>query len=40
MIVASLDVSVENEIQPLYENLLTFINVNSPIDLEKLIDVY
>lgn len=33
-------ISVENDIQPLDENLLTFINVNSPIDIEKLLEVY
>ena len=33
-------ISVDDDIQPLDNNLLTFINVNSPIDLEKLLEVY
>ncbi len=33
-------ISVDDDIQPLDNNYLTFINVNSPIDLEKLLAVY
>ena len=33
-------ISVDDAIQPLDNNFLTFINVNSPIDLEKLVAVY
>ena len=33
-------ISVDDDIQPLDNNFLTFINVNSPIDLEKLLEVY
>jgi len=33
-------ISVDNDIQPLDNNFLTFINVNSPIDIEKLLEMY
>lgn len=33
-------ISVDDDIQPLDNNYLTFINVNSPIDLEKLLEMY
>ncbi|MFX1238195.1 MAG: molybdenum cofactor guanylyltransferase [Promethearchaeota archaeon] len=33
-------ISIEELIQPLDQNLLTFINVNHPIDLEKLLEQY
>ena len=33
-------VSIEYDIKPLDENLITFINVNGPIDIEKLMDIY
>ncbi|MHA1525726.1 MAG: molybdenum cofactor guanylyltransferase [Promethearchaeota archaeon] len=33
-------ISVDDDIQPLDNNFLTFINVNSPIDLEKLFEMY
>ena len=33
-------ISIETELKPLDENLQTFININNPIDIEKLMDVY
>ena len=33
-------VPIEYDIKPLDENLITFINVNGPIDIEKLMEIY
>jgi len=33
-------VPIEYEIQPLDKNLITFINVNGPIDIDKLMEIY
>jgi len=33
-------IPIEYEIKPLDENLITFINVNGPIDIEKLMEIY
>jgi molybdopterin-guanine dinucleotide biosynthesis protein A len=33
-------ISVENSIQPLDEKLVSFININGPIDIEKLMKIY
>ncbi len=33
-------VPIEYDIQPLDENLITFINVNGPIDIQKLMEIY
>jgi molybdopterin-guanine dinucleotide biosynthesis protein A len=33
-------VPIEYDIQPLDENLITFINVNGPIDIKKLMEIY
>ncbi len=33
-------ISIEKEIQPLDKKLLTFININSTVDIEKLLEIY
>ncbi|MFX1392683.1 MAG: molybdenum cofactor guanylyltransferase [Promethearchaeota archaeon] len=33
-------ISIENEIKPLDTNFVSFININGPIDIEKLMEVY
>ena len=33
-------VPIEYDIKPLDENLITFVNVNGPIDIEKLMEIY
>jgi len=33
-------ISIENAIHPIDENLISFININGPIDLEKLMKIY
>ncbi|MHA1293808.1 MAG: molybdenum cofactor guanylyltransferase [Promethearchaeota archaeon] len=33
-------ISIEKEIKPYDEKLLTFININGPIDIEKLMEIY